>query len=261
MTGQQPARTSARGIRTSRGGYTGLRVVGGVVTAVLVGGATVSSVPSMLRQSDTAALTLPHGLDRVIIQSPRGDVDVREAREGEQARVEADLHWSLAKPELGLLRDSPDDGSVVVQAPCSGGNLGQCAAGFSVTIPPGTDVEVTGGFGDIDVTTTGAVSASGTGGDMTINGEPSRVELDSTMGDVTIEGLGEPPELVRVTSTMGDVTVTLPGEVSYAVTTSTDMGADPRVTVDRASDSPYVVDLETTMGSIEVLTPESASSG
>ena len=96
-------------------------------------------------------------------------------------------------------------------------------------------------------------------GDVKVPGNEVRGEVYTVIGDVTIEGLGEPPELVRVTSTMGDVTVTLPGEVSYAVTTSTDMGADPRVTVDRASDSPYVVDLETVYG-VPMAAAETAAS-
>ncbi|WP_151523828.1 hypothetical protein [Serinicoccus kebangsaanensis] len=259
--GPQSDQAQARGIRHRHGSYTGLRVVGGVVTAVLVAGAGISSVPGMLRQSDTAVLDLPDDVDRVVVQSPRGDVELRELRDGEQARVDAELHWSMARPELGLL-DGPDDGSVVVQAPCNGGNMGQCSASFSLVVPPGTDVEVVGGFGDIDIDTTGTVEARGTGGDLRVSGEPTWIELNSTMGDVTIEGLGAPPpELIRVNSTMGDVTVTLPPRIAYAVSTQTDLGDDPQVSVARDRGSPYVVDIETTMGSIDVANPTPASGG
>ncbi|ANS79178.1 lipoprotein [Serinicoccus hydrothermalis] len=254
-----PVREQARAVRRRHGGYAGLRVAGGVVTAVLVAGAAVGSVPGMLRQSATQLLDLPDDLDRVVVQAPIGDVEVRELRAGERAQVEAQVSWALDQPELELL-DGPDDGSVLVQAPC-GDNLGQCSADFSLAVPPGTDVEVAGGFGDVDVSTTGAVEASATGGDLTIGGSPERVELDSTMGDVTVESRGEtPPELVRVDSTMGDVRVVLPRGFSYAVTTDADLG-DAEVTVDRVADSPYVVDVGTTMGDVAVTSAAPSGDG
>lgn len=248
-------RSLQRAVRGSRRGYTGMRVAGGVITAVLVGGAAVSSIPTMLRQEETMALDLPQDLTGIVVRAPRGDVEVRELTDGGTGQVEAELEWALSRPDLGPLTGS-DDGTIVVTAPCEGVNFGTCAASFAITVPPGTDVEVIGGFGDVDVDSTGTVEASATGGDLTVSGEPSRVALTSTLGNVTVERLGAPPELVRVDSTLGDVDVTLPAAVSYVVSTATELG-DTQVTVDRASDSPYVVDVETTLGSIEVTTPTS----
>lgn len=242
------ARVQARAVR-ERAPYPVLRGVGAVVSVLLLGAGVLGTAPSLMTQERSDSTPLPEDLTRLVLEAPRGDVEVRELRAGEAPRVDTTTTWTLNRPEL-VVRE--DDGTVRLDAPCTGGNLGVCSQDVAVWVPPGTTLDIDGTFGDIDVSTTGDVQVELTGGDVSLSGSPQRAEVRSTLGDVTIDHTGtEPPELLRVRTTLGDVEVLVPDAPGYAVTASSRQG-DRQVRVDRDADSPFVVDVETTLGDIDV---------
>ena len=244
------ARAQARAVRARRP-YPALRAVGGAVTAVLVAGGALSTAPAMMTQEGSQTSALPASMTRLVLQAPRGDVEVRELAAGEEPSVTATARWTLNRPRVST-SPATETGTVQVEAPCSGSNLGVCSQDLLVRVPAGTALEIDGTFGDVDVTSTGEVQVEVTAGDISLSGAPPRAVVRSTAGHVTVQHTGEePPELLRVRTTLGDVDVEVPGSQEYAVTTATSQG-DRDVRVDEAPDAPSVIDVETTLGDIEV---------
>ncbi|WP_299519412.1 DUF4097 family beta strand repeat-containing protein [uncultured Serinicoccus sp.] len=242
------ARAQARAVR-ARAPYPALRAVGAAVTAVLVAGGALSTAPAMMTQEGSQTTALPTSMERLVLQAPRGDVEVRELATGEEPQVVATATWTLNRPEV---RTREDGGTVHVDAPCTGENLGVCSQDLLVRVPAGTALQIEGTFGDVDVSSTGEVQVEVTGGTIDLSGAPPRAEVRTTLGDVTVQHTGEePPELLRVRTTLGDVEVEVPGSHGYAVSTATSQG-DRDVRVDDVQDAPSVIDVETTLGDIEV---------
>lgn len=230
--------------------YPTLRVVGSVVTLLMVGGTTLGTVPSLLEQRQGQSEELPAAMTRLVVTSSSGDVQVRELVDGSRTpRVESDARYTLSRP---LLEVQESGGTVSVEAPCSGTNLGVCSADLTVWVPAGTDLEVDSTFGDVRLSSTGTVDARTTTGDVRLEGEPVTATLTSTLGSVDLD-VREPPDEVRVRTTLGDVSLRLPGDERYAVTVSEDSElGDVDVQVPRDPDSAHTVDVGTTLGSIDV---------
>ncbi|WP_298888798.1 DUF4097 family beta strand repeat-containing protein [uncultured Serinicoccus sp.] len=245
---RREARAQARAVR-ARTPYPALRAVGGALTALLVVGGALSTAPAMMTQEGSQTSALPASMTRLVLLAPRGDVQVRELAAGEDPSVTATARWTLNRPEV---RTSAANGTVQVEAPCTGSNLGVCSQDLLVRVPAGTALEIDSAFGDVDVSSTGEVQVDLTGGDISLSGAPPRAVVRSTLGDVIVQHTGEePPELLRVRTTLGDVDVELPGSQEYAVTTATSQG-DRDVRVDEVQDAPSVIDVETTLGDIEI---------
>ncbi|KUG52782.1 hypothetical protein AVL62_14495 [Serinicoccus chungangensis] len=247
---RREARAQARAVR-ARAPYPTLRAVGGALTAVLVAGGALSTAPAMMTQEGSRTSALPASMTRLVLVAPRGDVEVRELAAGEDPSVTATARWTLNRPEVRI-EEPGGSGTVQVEAPCTGSNLGVCSQDLLVRVPAGTALEIDGTFGDVDVSSTGEVQVEVTGGHIELSGAPTRAAVRSTLGDVTVQHTGEEaPELLRVRTTLGDVDVELPGSQEYAVTTATSQG-DRDVRVDEAQDAPSVIDVETTLGDIEI---------
>lgn len=235
--------------RSARSSYRGLRVVGVVITLLLVLGGATSTAPEMLRQQGTDEMALPSGMTALTLEAPRGDVEVREVLAGESPRLESRSTWTMSRPEV--VTTEGEDGTVRAEAPCSGGNLGVCSVDLVAWVPAGTDVQVSTGFGDVDVTTSGAVVVEGTGGNITVDGSPTEASLSATLGDVDFRS-SVAPDRVRIRSTLGAVAVQVPAE-AYAVSTDSSQGSvsiDPDVR--RDADAPHTLDIETTLGDIDI---------
>lgn len=243
-------RASAPEVR-ARPAYPALRAVGAVVTALLVGGAVLSTAPAMMTQEGVDTAPLPASMTRLVVEAPRGDVEIHEVPEGGEPRIETTARWTLNRPEV----TTREEGATVhVEAPCDGSNLGVCSQDLSLWVPAGTALVVDGTFGDVDITTTGTVEVDVTAGDITLAGAPPRAVVRSTLGQVDVEHTGpEPPELLRVRTTLGDVGLEVPEGRGYAVTAEASQGESPRVRVDDVPGSEHVIDVETTLGSIEIL--------
>lgn len=236
-----------REVRRARGSYAGLRVVGLVITLVLVLGGAVSAVPTMLTQDGTEQMALPASVTTLVVAAPRGDVQVREVLAGESPRLEARARWTLSRPEVVTAQE--EDGVVRVDAPCTGGNLGVCSVDLLAWVPAGTDLRIDTGFGDVDLTTSGDVAVTATGGEITVDGSTTNASLSTTLGSIDLQS-SEVPDRVRIRSTLGEVEVSVPGE-AYAVSTDTSQGT-VRVGVPTDADSPHTLDIETTLGDIDI---------
>ena len=215
---------------------------------LVLGGAT-STAPEMLRQQGTHETAFPSDVTTLILEAPRGDVEVREVLGAESPRVESRSTWALTRPDVTTTTD--DDGSVRVEAPCTGVNLGVCSVDLVAWVPAGTALQIDTSFGDVDVTTSGTVVVEGTGGDITVDGSPTEASLSATLGDIDLRS-SVAPDQVRIRSTLGAVAVQVPAE-AYAVSTDSSQGS---VTIDpdvrRDADAPHTLDLETTLGDIDI---------
>lgn len=268
-----PAPTPAQ-VRRSRAGYGVLRGVSALVAALLIGGASISLVPDMARQEatstvilDGAALGTIEQTRSVLIEGDRGDVVVRETREGESPAVTMSSRWAFREPELSV--DEGPGGQLTVSAPCPPGNWGACAVGFELSVPAGTAVEVRASLGDVDVVSTGDVTVVSSLGDVSVAGEANTVRVTTSLGDIRVTGtpgtvqadasLGgirvlvqEPPDLVSATTSLGDVHLEVPGGVGYAVDTDTSQGSqDVRVT--RDPEAPRTLRARTSLGAIRII--------
>lgn len=232
----------------ARSPYPRLRLVGGVVALVLVGGATLGDLPSILEQRGTESAPLPESMTRLVLTASRGDVRVSEISAGEQPSVQADSTWTLSRPRLTT---HGAGSSVQVEAPCSGNNLGECHADLTVRVPAGTTLEIESTFGQVHLSSTGEVTARSTVGDILLDGEPERTSLTSTLGDISVTTPSGAPDSIHVRTTVGDVDLLLPSAATYAVAASSVHGLVD-VRVPRDLDSPHTVDVETTLGEVDV---------
>lgn len=273
LTATRPGPTAAQ-VRRSRPGYAALRGVSALVAALMLTGAGLSLVPTMARQEATSTLALadaaPSAVGRVgavLVEADRGGVVVREARDGEAPSVSTSSRWAFREPELRV-GEGPD-GQLRVAAPCPTGNWGTCAVDLEVTVPAGTSVEVRGSVGDVDVVSSGDVTVVSGLGDVTVGGDPGRVQVETSLGQIRVVGsprsveaqasLGgvrvlaqDPPDLVTATTSLGDVHVEVPGGVTYAVDVESSQG-DQDVRVDRDAASPHLIRARTSLGSIRIL--------
>lgn len=245
---------SPRQVRRSRSGYVALRAVGASLAAAVVGFSALSMAPEMARQEqqsvtpfDAGQLETLAATGAVRVEGVTGDVRVREAAEGEQPSVGLDAEWAFAQP---VLRLTPEEGRLVVSAPCTTSVLDRCRADLDLVVPAGTDLDIRSTFGDITLESTGEVTVNGTGGDVTLDGSSPRATVRTTFGDVQI-GAAQAPDLVDVTTTFGNVWVTLPGTETYAVSAESTQGVT-QVEVQQDPSAPHTVRVRSTFGALRV---------
>lgn len=230
--------------------HRGLRVAGAAVVGLLVGAGAVATVPEMVRDADEQVITVPPDTVRLDLRGDVGDVDVRAAAGGEEARVTASKHWSFREP---VARVTSQDGALSVSLDCPRvpSVLGRCDADWEVVVPAGTDVVVRAGVGDVEVIgLTGEVAVHGSVGDVLVSGAPSSLDVATSVGEVDVV-LDEPAESVRVRTSVGDVALRLPEGVTYDVRAASSL-EPATVEVDSSSTSPYEVEVSTGVGSVLV---------
>lgn len=238
-----------RAVRGSRPGYAAARAVGGGLGGLLVAGSAFSLVSTTLHQEGGESAELPEQITRLVVEAPRGDVDVTEIAAGSAARPQARLSsdWVFTEPTMTV---EDDGGEVTLTARCQGSNLGRCITDLEVQVPAGTPVLVSTQYGDIDVTSTSTVDARTSAGDVQVRGRPTTVRVETSAGEVTVDAAAAPDD-VTVTTSLGDVHLTLPVTEDYAVTTRTNLG-EQQVTVPVDPAAPHTVDIRSSVGDITV---------
>jgi DUF4097 and DUF4098 domain-containing protein YvlB len=136
-----------------------------------------------------------------------------------------------------------DGGVLHIEGECATLQL-HCDIDVELTVPPGTDVSVLTGSGEVWISdTTGDVTVSAGSGDLDLDGLSGRVEADTGSGDVTLQGCAG--VLVAATGS-GDIQGTdLAFSEAEAVTGSGDVRLQLEAPVTR-------VDVETGSGEVDI---------
>jgi len=248
-TAQQTVPAPAAAPPPAGPGVVAWRVVGGIVAAVIVVFAVGGVVASFTEQRRTATKAYPSGLSRIVVETSTGSVDLRAGAAGSVVTVEQSARSSFGSS--AKTQESVTAGVLRLSGDCTG--FGICSVGYTVTVPPGTAVEVTtstgsveawGLDGDLDVTTsTGSIELTGL--------RSSRVGVQASTGSVELVFAAAPQDVRAKTST-GSVEVVVPPDgTAYAVLSSTNVGSSD-VTVPIDSSSPRRIEAQASTGSVEV---------
>ena len=236
-------------VRASRPGYAALRVVALSAAGLLLVGSGAAALPGMLQQQADVEMALPAQLTRLTIESPRGDVRVREARGDRPAVADLNLGWTLHQPQPQLVDEG--DGAWRLTAQCEENNLGRCWVDMDVVVPDGAAVDVQSTFGAVRTDTTGDLDVRTTTGDIRVEGSPGRVQASTTFGDVRLTTRQDAPESVSVQTSAGDIDVEVPGDQSYQVDADSKLGKE-RVAVQQAAGARHTLTLDSEFGDIDV---------
>ncbi|MBC6458051.1 DUF4097 family beta strand repeat-containing protein [Actinomadura sp. HBU206391] len=224
----------------------------------------------------------------------KADGDRIEVVGTDSTKIVVQERLSYGKGERPTPLHTTEDGTLSLRYKCPGGiHVGiepTCAVSYRVTVPRGTDVQVTGDSGRVQVTgVAGSVDArtdSGTidlvdlrspkltarsdSGRIRVAGQALTTSLQTDSGAITAERLKvsdltvrtdsgpirasctEPPANVNAVTDSGAVQLTLPGDREYAVSARTDSGAET-IDVNRDSTSPLQVKVITDSGPIKIV--------
>lgn len=247
-----------------------VRVAAVVVTIALVGFGTLMVVSTFFQRVHTENRTFTGTVSAVQVSEDVGDVKVRVAEPGEQARVTAritesfdDARWSA---ELA-------GGALAVDGSCrqEGFSLFDCQVDLTLVVPAGIPVVIESNTGDLDVDGAfSAVSARTNTGDITVRRAAGPVDIRTNTGDVrslatsgtavsaeTTTGdvrlvLDVVPRTVSTETNTGDVTVLVPDDGGvYGVFTETRTG-DATVDVGNVPGSANQISAKTTTGDVRV---------
>jgi hypothetical protein len=186
---------------------------------------------------------------------------------GPTARLTGIITYSLIRPHLAIHGSSVDYHCPVP--------TGQCSLNSTLTVPPGDNVSLSSGLGDLTVNgaTSGNISLSTSSGDLTANGLTGTSDtLTTTAGNITATGITAPdvtasavagdvtltftraPGNLTVRSTFGDISIVLPPVTDgYNIQTSSHFG-DSSVSsgVDQNNSSTHVIKVTSTAGDISI---------
>jgi hypothetical protein len=225
------------------------RVVGGIVAAALVAGATVSAVSTFTEQRTANTTTYQQAIAKVVVETGTGDVEVREGRPGSGVVVERRTRSSWGTTPTASEAVAGD--VLTLRGICRG--FWSCSVEYRITVPPGTALEATTSTGSIAAAGLDAeVSVTSSTGSIELTGLRSqRVQVEASTGSIEL-GFTAVPSDVRVEASTGDVEVVVPRDgTKYAVQTSTSTGStDVAVPVD--SSSSRRIEARTSTGSVEV---------
>jgi hypothetical protein len=206
-------------------------------------------VAGFTEQRRTATKTYPPGLSKVVVETSTGSVDLRAGTNGSAVTVEQHVRSSFGSS--ARTQESVAADVLRLSGDCNG--FGLCSVGYTVTVPPGTAVEVTtstgsveawGLDGDLDVTTsTGSIELTGL--------RSARVGVQASTGSVEL-AFAAAPQDVRAKTSTGSVEVVVPSDgTAYAVQSSTNVGSN-EVSVPVDSSSSRRIEARASTGSVEV---------
>ncbi|QGG93753.1 DUF4097 family beta strand repeat-containing protein [Actinomarinicola tropica] len=183
---------------------------------------------SLLDRRELSTTTVAGPIDRVVVQVARGDVELVPAQPGTtDVSVESISRWRFMRPTAEVVQAERERDVVRIDAGCPRVVLvvGVCAVDFLIEVPPGVQVFVRTDDGEVVaegldgwarfVTSGGGVSATGLRSDeMLVESHGGAVDLD----------FASAPSRVDVTSDGGAVSLTVPDAEPYDVRTAGSSG-------------------------------------
>lgn len=159
-------------------------------------------------------------ISKIIVTTDRGAVTVRGGS-GSVVRVVADKRLVVYGSDV---TESVHGGVLSVLSNCPMMAFISCSTNFTITAPPGTDIQATAQRGLLTVTgMTGSVSSNSESGDFVLAGPTPSVTAYSLEGTIAVT-LTKPPSFVHLRSETGDVTATLPPG-AYAINANSGIGS------------------------------------
>jgi hypothetical protein len=189
----------------------GLLLLCGVVLAASEG----------LRSADTARSVVNEPVERIVVKTDTGDVDIRAGLTGNVV-IEREDAWLLDRPEI---TQSVNDGTLYIESSCDGiGFFFRCESDFTIAAPPGVDVDVAGDSSEVFLKgLRGRVAVNTDAGDIHAERlEPVTLQARTDAGDVRLDLFGAPARTVA-TSDAGDVEMIVPFG-AYRVDVTADAG-------------------------------------
>jgi Putative adhesin len=229
-----------------------LRACGLLLTLAIVATVAGSLVAQFFQRTVVETSTLGPDVARVVTDVETGTVRVRVGPPGSAVRVTTTRRWSFRAPTTS---STVVAGTARLTARCDQGfTLVLCSVDLDVVVPPGTDLELTVGTGQVVVDgADGQLRVAVATGDVAATAlHSSAVQAAVTTGDLRLSFVSAPSNVAARTTT-GDVTVTLPAGERYRVHDSSTVGTRS-VSVPTDPAATRTIEVSTTVGDVRVRT-------
>jgi hypothetical protein len=219
-------------------------------------------------ETETQHQAYDHPITRLVFTDfESSDISVTAGEPG-RVEVQRDFRWSGSKPSF---TERWDGETLYVSHGCANFTVSRCSIRYTVTVPPTVNVEAETSSGNVRMrNVTGSLDLTTTSGDVSINGATgslkvrstsgdlstdelasTRVDINSTSGNVDLKFTTAPDDLI-VESTSGDVTVKVPNDAqAYRVSVQTTSG-EQRVTVDQSQRAGRAISVHATSGDVTI---------
>ena len=236
-----------------------LRVIGVAGALLLVLGCTSSVVSQFFRRTTQQTLAPDAAVTKVVIDDGDGDLFLHAGVAGQPLKVVAREHRSFSRPRTTW---ATSNGVFTVTGRCTGSWWfnGDCSIDLDVTLPPGTALDVTTGYGDVRLDgITGTVAADSGNGDITM-ARMASPNVQATTGNGDIKIISSAATSITARTGNGDLTLIVPDGATYKVQADTGNG-DP--VIDFVSDpaSTHVLDAHTDNGDLTITNPAGRRAG
>jgi hypothetical protein len=127
-----------------------------------------------------------------------------------------------------------------------------CSISYTVAVPRDVAVRVSGGAGEVTLTSlAGAAAAQTSTGLITaVNLGSAQVSLKSDVGAI-VATCSAAPRSLNASTKVGAIALTVPGSVAYKISTHTFVGTST-ITVRKSARSPYAISASSDVGSISI---------
>lgn len=228
-----------------------IRLVAGIVSVLLVGGAAVSTLGPMLQRTEASTFEYPAGTSVLRVDNGVGRVQIRAAADGEEPSISATRSWGI-KPPTQRVETSGDEAHISASCP-PGLPFDVCSTDWAVVVPPGTRVVARNGVGGVDARDVdGDVEVSVGVGQVTLDSVGAEtIDVEVGVGDVTVDTREAPRRLAARTG-VGSATITVPGRQAYDVRTEGSGARDFDIRVEVSRESQQRIDLAVGVGGASV---------
>jgi hypothetical protein len=201
-----------------------LRIIGLAIAGVTLAFGALGVVSAFMHREHTTTREFTQPITRLVADTDNGDVRIRAGADGQPVQVTARVGESFDNARSS---ETVTNGVLRLTGRCWFILLpDNCGVSYTVTVPPGTVVQVTTGTGDAVVDGTSATITVDTGtGDVSVRDvRAARVSAETGTGTVRLEFAAAPEDVVAHSGT-GDVDITVPDDGSdYRVVTDSGVG-------------------------------------
>lgn len=175
-------------------------LVGGVLTALLLSIGSLTIADTMGRAVDTAAVSFPSSIRKVVIDVDHGSIVLRGS-DREDIRGEREVTRGLQVPAYD---ETVTGDTLTIESACPVVVSVWCEVGYDLDVPAGVDLDLTSGAGRIEARGfTGSTRIKSGAGTIRVDDLTGRLDMRSGAGSVNATRLKSP--LVSALSGAGSV--------------------------------------------------------
>ena len=201
-----------------------LRIIGLAVAGVTLAFGALAVISGFMHREHTTTREFTQPITRLVADTDNGNVRVRAGAEGGPVQVSARVGESFGNARS---LETVSDGVLRLTGTCRFIALpDNCGVSYTVTVPPGTVVQVTSGTGDAVVDgTSGTITVNTGTGDISLRDvSAARVSAETGTGTIRLAFVAAPTDVVAHSGT-GDIDITVPNDGSdYRVMTDSGVG-------------------------------------